>query len=175
MLRLDVSEVVREVLALARNDLLASGITVKTELPTNVHPVLGDRIQLQQLMLNLIMNGIDAMSAIDDRPRELVIKSAELPEGVLIQVQDSGKARDCSERIAIPISFPAGTRRSDTSRRISETRREGRWRQRWGCLCRCRAPQERSCPAAALRIHKLPTPGRRCRRARHSDQPALED
>jgi len=94
MLRLDVSEVVREVLALARNELLASGITVKTELPTNVHPVLGDRIQLQQLMLNLIMNGIDAMSAIDDRPRELVIKSAELPEGVLIQVQDSGKGLD---------------------------------------------------------------------------------
>jgi signal transduction histidine kinase len=93
MRRLDVSEVVREVLALARNELLARGIKVKTELATGIPPVLGDRIQLQQLMLNLIMNGIDAMS-IPDRPRELLIKSAQLADGVLIQVQDSGKGLD---------------------------------------------------------------------------------
>jgi signal transduction histidine kinase len=49
---------------------------------------------LQQLMLNLIINGIDAMSMVNDRPRELIIKSALHPDGVLIQVQDTGEGLD---------------------------------------------------------------------------------
>lgn len=91
MRRLDMSEVIYEVLALAREELKGHGIAVTTELATDTPPVLGDRIQLQQLLLNLIRNCIDAMSAITDRPRKLVIRSALHKDGVLIQVQDSGK------------------------------------------------------------------------------------
>jgi two-component system sensor kinase FixL len=51
-------------------------------------------VQLQQILINLVMNGIDAMRTHTDRPRGLLIKSAKHPDGVLIQVQDSGKGVD---------------------------------------------------------------------------------
>jgi PAS domain S-box-containing protein len=92
--RLDANKKIRDVLALAASELLKGGVTVQTELAPDVPAVLGDRVQRQQVILNLIMNGIDAMSGISDRPRELFIKSAMHPEGVLIQVQDSGKGLD---------------------------------------------------------------------------------
>jgi PAS domain S-box-containing protein len=91
MEQLDVNVVIREVLALADNELLRSGIAVQTDLAPDVPNVFGDRVQLQQVLLNLILNGIDAMRTITDRPRELRIKSAKLPDGVLIQVHDSGE------------------------------------------------------------------------------------
>jgi signal transduction histidine kinase len=94
MERLRVNEVIREVLALTGNELLRGGVTVQTELAADVPAVFGDRVQLQQVMLNLIMNGIDAMSMITDRPRELLIKSAKHTDGVSIQVQDSGPGID---------------------------------------------------------------------------------
>jgi C4-dicarboxylate-specific signal transduction histidine kinase len=57
--------------------------------------VLGDRVQLQQVMLNLIMNGIEAMSSIEDRPRELVIRTQEVEDDqVRVTVQDSGTGLD---------------------------------------------------------------------------------
>ena len=92
--RLNVNEIIREVLALTRSELLRSGVTVRTELAADVPTVLGDRVQLQQLMRNLIVNGIEAMSTITDRSRELLIKSAKHPDGVLIQVQDWGRGLD---------------------------------------------------------------------------------
>jgi len=90
MKRLGVNEIIREVLALTRNELLRGDVTVQTELADDVPAVLGDRVQLQQVMLNLIMNGIDAMSMTTDRPRKLLIKSAKNLDSVSIQVQDSG-------------------------------------------------------------------------------------
>jgi signal transduction histidine kinase len=90
MERLGMNEVIREVLALTRNELFRGGVTAQIELAADVPAVLGDRVQLQQVMLNLIMNGIDAMSMITDRPRKLLIKSAKNPDSVSIQVQDSG-------------------------------------------------------------------------------------
>jgi C4-dicarboxylate-specific signal transduction histidine kinase len=89
-----MNEVVREVLALVRSELIRGGVTAKMKLATGLPAVLGDRVQLQQVILNLIMNAIDAMSTISDRPRTLLIKSAKDAEGVLIQVQDSGKGLD---------------------------------------------------------------------------------
>src|ERR1700727_3722968 len=74
MRALDVNEVVHEVLVLARNELQGHRVRAKTETTVDVPLVLGDRIQLQQLMLNLIINGIDAMSMVNDRPRELTKK-----------------------------------------------------------------------------------------------------
>ncbi len=90
MEQLDVNVVIREVLTLAGNELLRSGIAVQIDLAPDVPNVFGDRVQLQQVLLNLILNGIDAMRTITHRPRELRIKSAKHPDGVLIQVHDSG-------------------------------------------------------------------------------------
>jgi len=67
---------------------------VKTELAADLPAVLGDRLQVQQVLLNLILNAIDAMSAVTERRRELFIRSARHPDGVLIQVEDSGKGLD---------------------------------------------------------------------------------
>ena len=102
---LEVNEVIREVLALARKELMVGGITVHTELSPDIPAVPGDRIQLQQVMLNLIMNAIDAMLAINDRPRTLLIKSATDPEGVLVEVQDSGTGLDPRQTSRIFDSF----------------------------------------------------------------------
>jgi C4-dicarboxylate-specific signal transduction histidine kinase len=94
MAPLDVNEVIQEVLPLVGGQLIRGGVTAQPKLAADVPAVLGDRAQLQQVILNLIMNGIDAMSTIADRPRELLIQSAGHPEGVLIQVQDSGRGLD---------------------------------------------------------------------------------
>ena len=102
---LDVNEVIREVLALAHGELITGGVTTRTELAPDLPTVLGDRVQLQQVMLNLIMNAIDAMSTVNDRPRTLLIKSATDAEGVVIEVQDSGKGLDPEQASRIFDSF----------------------------------------------------------------------
>jgi PAS domain S-box-containing protein len=94
MERLDVNTVIRDVLTLAGNELLRGGIAVQTELAPDIPTVLGDRVQLQQVLLNLILNAIEAMSTISDQPRELLITSAKQADGVLIQVHDSGVGVD---------------------------------------------------------------------------------
>jgi C4-dicarboxylate-specific signal transduction histidine kinase len=102
---LDVNEVIREVLALAHRELITGGVATRIELATDLPPVLGDRVQLQQVMLNLVMNAIDAMVTIKDRPRLLVIKSGSDGEDVLIEVQDSGKGLDPQQASRIFESF----------------------------------------------------------------------
>jgi C4-dicarboxylate-specific signal transduction histidine kinase len=82
------------VLALVHTELIRSGIAAKTKLTAGLPVVLGDHVQLQQVLMNLVMNAIDAMNTISDRPRTLLIKSAIDADGVLIQVQDSGKGLD---------------------------------------------------------------------------------
>ena len=76
------------------------------ELAGDLPPVLGDRVQLQQVVLNLIMNGIEAMSAVEDRPRALVIKtqSGEVDQ-VRVTVQDSGRGLDPQSRDRIFEAF----------------------------------------------------------------------
>jgi len=102
---LDVNEVIREVLALAHKELMVGGVAAHTELSPDAPCVLGDRVQLQQVILNLIMNAIDAMLAIKDRPRLLNIKSELGTEGVLVEVQDSGKGLDSKQASRIFESF----------------------------------------------------------------------
>lgn len=102
---LDVNEVIREVLALAHRQLVAGGVTIRTKLGGDVPVVIGDRIQLQQVMLNLIMNAIDAMLATQDRPRTLVIKSAKDEDNVVVEFQDSGKGLDPRQASRIFESF----------------------------------------------------------------------
>jgi C4-dicarboxylate-specific signal transduction histidine kinase len=90
----DMNAVIREVLALVCSELIRVGAAAKTKLTTGLPAVLDDRVQLQQVALNLIMNAINAMSTISDRTRTLLIKSAIDTERVLIQVQNSGKGLD---------------------------------------------------------------------------------
>ena len=101
----DVNEVIRDVLALAQGELVTGGVTTRTELTPDLPTVLGDRVQLQQVVLNLIMNAIDAMINIKDRPRTLLIRSATNAEGVLVEVHDSGKGLNTDQVSRIFDSF----------------------------------------------------------------------
>jgi putative pyrimidine permease RutG len=92
---LDLNEVVRDVLALLREELEAQGVTVRLELAGGLPQVRGDRIQLQQVVLNLVTNAVEAMSALPDRPRVLqVATSLEAPEHVVMAISDSGVGID---------------------------------------------------------------------------------
>jgi len=93
--RLDMNDVIREVVALAQSEIRRNGVALRAQLEGNIPPVLGDRVQLQQVVLNLIMNGIEAMSAVGDRARELIIstQSGEIDQ-VHVTVQDSGIGLD---------------------------------------------------------------------------------
>jgi len=92
--KLDINKVIQEVTRLLLHELTRNRVSLRTDLAPDLPPVFGDRVQLQQVMLNLIMNAIDAMSMITERPRELLIKSAKHSDGALIQVQDSGTGID---------------------------------------------------------------------------------
>jgi signal transduction histidine kinase len=94
--RLDIDTVIEEALVLAMGELHQHGIVLRTELAGHLPPVLGDRVQLQQVLLNLIMNAVQAMADVHDRPRDLIIRSEAQPsdEGVLLAVEDSGIGLD---------------------------------------------------------------------------------
>jgi C4-dicarboxylate-specific signal transduction histidine kinase len=92
--RLDVNDVVRDVVPLVRTEVLRHGVSLRTELTGALPPVMGDRVQLQQVVINLIMNGIEAMASVEDRPRELRVSSQRREGEVVITVQDSGVGVD---------------------------------------------------------------------------------
>jgi PAS domain S-box-containing protein len=93
--RFDLNEAVRDVIALTRSEVLRHGVSLKTDLARGLPPVVGDRVQLQQVILNLVINGIEAMKEVADSPRELLIRS-QLDEAgaMLVAVQDSGSGLD---------------------------------------------------------------------------------
>ncbi|MGD0474726.1 MAG: PAS domain-containing protein [Candidatus Velthaea sp.] len=88
---IDLSEAAREVIALSWGELQANRVVLRDELATEIPRVMGDRVQLQQVVLNLLLNASDAMSRIHDRPRQIVIKT-QPDEGdrVRLTVQDAG-------------------------------------------------------------------------------------
>jgi len=88
---LDVNEVIQEVVGLVQWEIQKHGVVLRTELAAHLPNVLGDRVQLQQVILNLVMNGIEAMSGVTDRARGLLIRSRQHgSDKVLVAVQDSG-------------------------------------------------------------------------------------
>jgi PAS domain S-box-containing protein len=93
-LQLDMNDVIREVLTLTSYEAGRRGANVLTDLTNNLTPILGDRIQLQQVLLNLIINSFDAISEITDRPRQVLVKSFRKPDCVVVEVHDSGKGWD---------------------------------------------------------------------------------
>ena len=88
---LDVNQIIREVTVLLRGELTRSRVFLRTDLGPDLPSVNGDRVQLQQVLINLVMNGVEAMHSPTDRPRELLIRSTANSNHVLIQVQDSGE------------------------------------------------------------------------------------
>jgi PAS domain S-box-containing protein len=101
----DLNEALREVAALSQKRFHESRVTLQLELADDIPLVEGDRIQIQQVMLNLIRNAVDAMIEVDDRPRQLTIRTgASEADGVLLVVQDSGPGMDPAsvERIFDP-------------------------------------------------------------------------
>jgi len=90
---LDINEVIQEVTGLIRSELARNRISLFTDLTADLR-VRGDRVQLQQVLINLIMNAVEAMRTSTGRARELLIRSAKNPDGVLVQVQDSGPGMD---------------------------------------------------------------------------------
>jgi PAS domain S-box-containing protein len=88
---LDVKGLIDEVAALLQHELAAQRVTLRLDPTPATPPVFADRIQLQQVIINLVMNGVEAMRAITDRPRTLVIRSYENDAGqVVVAVKDSG-------------------------------------------------------------------------------------
>ena len=91
----DIDGAIQEVLALTRTDLHRHGVELQMDLSVQVPPVTGDRVQLQQVLLNLVMNAIQAMATISDRRRELTISASPVPpEHVQVTVEDTGPGLD---------------------------------------------------------------------------------
>ena len=89
--RVDLNEAIREVIEVTRGEAAKNGVSVQTALGEGLPPIEGDRVQLQQVVLNLVVNAVQAMSAVPEGPRELVITTARAePTGVLVAVKDSG-------------------------------------------------------------------------------------
>jgi C4-dicarboxylate-specific signal transduction histidine kinase len=88
---LDINVVVTDVMALVARELTSQDVELRMALAATLPPIFGDRVQLQQVIINLVMNGIEAMQAVTDRRRELLIASGEDDApGVAVAVTDSG-------------------------------------------------------------------------------------
>ena len=92
---LNINETILEVIALARSEVQRHRVSLQTQLSDEAPLIVGDRIQLQQVILNLIHNAIEAMSGVNEGPRELLVGSAKHEsQGVLVAVRDSGPGLD---------------------------------------------------------------------------------
>ena len=93
--RLDLNDAINEVIALARSAITENGVSVRTRLAEGLSPVQGDRVQLQQVVTNLILNAVEAMSSVEAGTRELSISTEQSQTGgVLVAVRDSGPGID---------------------------------------------------------------------------------
>jgi signal transduction histidine kinase len=87
----DLNEATREVIALSLSELQRSRVILRPEFADDLPPVTGDRVQLQQVILNLLLNASDAMSGVDGRPRQLLIRTErDEDDRVRLTVQDAG-------------------------------------------------------------------------------------
>ncbi len=93
--RFDLNEAINEVIVMVRSEIAKNGVSVSARLMDGVVPVRGDRVQLQQVLVNLILNAVEAMSSIEDGPRELSIRTEQSQtDGILVAVRDSGPGID---------------------------------------------------------------------------------
>jgi C4-dicarboxylate-specific signal transduction histidine kinase len=87
---LDLNEAAREVVALLSGELQRNNVILRQEFSDRLATVNGDRVQLQQVILNLIRNASDAMGSVEDRPRQMVLRTEQVGDHVRLSVQDSG-------------------------------------------------------------------------------------
>jgi signal transduction histidine kinase len=87
---LNINETIREVVELTHGELVKNGVSVRTQLAEGLPVIQADRVQLQQVLLNLIINAIEAMCDVSEKERELLIATRDEPGGVLVEVRDSG-------------------------------------------------------------------------------------
>jgi len=92
--RFDVNAAINEVIVLARSAIMRNGVSVQTRLTDGLFPVHGDRIELQQVVLNLILNAVEAMGSVEAGVRTLLISTEHDETGVLVAVRDSGPGID---------------------------------------------------------------------------------
>jgi C4-dicarboxylate-specific signal transduction histidine kinase len=92
---IDINTAIEDVLTITRSELLKHGVTVQTNLAAGLPRVEGYRVQLQQVVLNLILNAIEAMSRLEQGPRELAVStSMDAPNVIVVAVRDSGPGLD---------------------------------------------------------------------------------
>jgi signal transduction histidine kinase len=99
---LDVNDVIREALAFTRAEMERHGVALHAELDDGAPAILGDRVQLQQVLVNLLLNAGDAMADAPDAARELTVGSrrvddADVARGVVVEVRDRGRGIDRAE------------------------------------------------------------------------------
>jgi signal transduction histidine kinase len=93
--RFDLNDAIDEVIVLGRSEITKNGVLVQTRLTEGLYPARGDRVQLQQVILNLVLNAVQAMSSVEAGPRELLISTEQTEaNGVLVAVRDSGPGID---------------------------------------------------------------------------------
>ena len=93
-IELDLNQIIQEVTALLRAELARNRVSLLADLAVDLPRVSGDRIQIEQVLINLVMNGVEAMHSLHHRRRELMIRSARNHNEVFVQVQDSGEGLD---------------------------------------------------------------------------------
>jgi C4-dicarboxylate-specific signal transduction histidine kinase len=92
----DLIEAINEVIVLGRSTIIKNGVSVQTRLSEGLFPIHGDRVQLQQVVLNLILNAVEAMGSVEAEPRDLLISTEQDHTGVVVAVRDSGPGIDPS-------------------------------------------------------------------------------
>ncbi|MGA7733962.1 MAG: ATP-binding protein [Pseudolabrys sp.] len=92
----DLNEAINEVIVLGRNAVIKNGVSVQTRLSEGLFPIHGDRVQLRQVVLNLLLNAVEAMGSVEAKPRDLLISTEQDHRGVLVAVRDAGPGLDPS-------------------------------------------------------------------------------
>jgi signal transduction histidine kinase len=124
---LNVNEAIEEIVILCRNEIEQNRISLKTQLPPDLPLVYADRVQLQQVFINLIVNAIDALKAVSAGPREVsVTTEKDKASGVLATVRDSGGPRgrrrsvDLARARGADVRIDSGISASQTARRAQD-------------------------------------------------------
>jgi PAS domain S-box-containing protein len=111
--RFDLNQAIDELITLTRSAIISSGVSVQTRLADELFPVYGDRVQLQQVIMNLILNAVEAMGSVETGARELIISTEQGNTSALVAVRDSGPGIDPRHRERVFTSFyttkPSGT------------------------------------------------------------------